>query len=1227
MTEGTSQYRPKFEDDIKSAVVGERNFIFNYFYYSQDIKSVESKATTVDDQLPCPYRGLFHFGPNDAEVFFGREIFIEELYSATQTRNFIPVLGASGSGKSSVVLAGLVPKLQQEGHWKFTHFRPGSDPFHALALALVPLYTPELDNTDQIAQARKLAGYLKDNTIPLSDVFAKIQQNCLNHRVLLIADQFEELYTLCNEEIQRKFLDCLLTCLGNSTYPSSLATVLVTTMRADFLGNALAYPEFADQLREADVKIRSMNSQELRSVIEKPVERLGVTFEAGLVERILNDVEEQPGNLPLLEFALTELWNKRTGKQLTHQVYENIGEVEGALARHADDKYGNLTDEDKEKVRRIFIQLVRPGEGTEDTRRVALKEELGEQSWSLVTQLADARLVVTSRNGSDQETVEVVHEALIRNWDELQAWMNTDRVFRAWQERLRAAKKQWEAKNKDPGSLWRGAALAEAAEKLSERPEDLIYESEFIQQSIQEQKRENQETEARRRRNIRTAWGITVGSLVAVAIITGFFLRGRYQQKQAELNQADSLARYSLSLLDKGKEFEASIEAIRAGKILQKHKDYEPELMRALIANIYESRELYRLQGYSEISFSPDGKVFATIGEDDTIKLWDMETVQEIRTLQVHRSEVTPDGSMSFSPDGKILAATYFHDNTGQTVKLWDVETGQEIRTLQVHYDDYSPLSLSFSSNSNILVTAGGYNLIKLWDVETGQEIRTLQKDDDFFTYNVSLSPDGKTLATSREDKTIKLWDIETGQEIRTLQGHDDSVLSVSFSPDGKTLASGSGDETIKLWNIETGQEIRTLHGHNGWVWSVSFSPDGKTFATGSKDKTVKLWDVETSQEIRTLQGHDNSILSVSFSPDGSILASQSSDDTIKLWKMETSNKDYYEGVFVVSFSPDGKTFAVGGWDNTIELWDAETGQRLRRLQRQETEPKFRNNLIYKDLLINSVSFSPDGNILATGSSDKTIKLWDIETGQEIRTLRGHNQEVNSVSFNPDGNVLATGSGDKTIKLWDVEMGQEIRTLQGQGFGFVYSVSFSPDGNILATGSSDKTIKLWDVETGQEIRTLGQGWVNNVSFSPNGNILAASGNDNTIKLWDVEMGQEIRTLQGHNESVNSISFSPDGNILATGSRDQTIKLWDVETGQEISTLQGHNASVTSVSFNPDGNILVTASKSSNKPLILWNLDLDSLMERSCDRVRNYLQHNPKVTEEDRSLCDGIGTEK
>lgn len=540
--------------------------ITNYYYREEARIAPADSADVADDKLPCPYRGLFHFGPGDAEYFFGRKSFIKTLFQATQTRNFIPLLGASGSGKSSVVFAGLVPKLQQEGHWQFTHFRPGSDPFHALALALVPLYTTNLNETERLAQARQLANYLRDGDIPLADVFAQIKHNYPSERVLVIADQFEELYTLCPDEtIRRNFLDKLTT----SPF-ERVGMVLVLTMRADFLGNALSYRPFADVLQNTDLKLGPMNREELTEVIEKPAQKLGVTLEAGLVKRILDDVESEPGNLPLLEFALTELWQRRQGKELTHLAYTEIGQVQGALARHANEEYDKLSEAQRKEVRRIFIQLVRPGEGTEDTRRLATKAELGAVNWALVKQLADARLVVTSRSEEAQvETVEVVHEALIRNWGELRGWMDTDRVFRAWQERLRAGMYQWQQIENgdvtgwDESRLLRGTALAEAEEKLKQRPEDLSEgELFYIQVSVKLRDKEQRRRERVRRQTV-YVYVLAGGSILILAL--GILIQWQNAEKRKEINNLERQLEYEIESAKE--QVESAKEQARTSKI------------------------------------------------------------------------------------------------------------------------------------------------------------------------------------------------------------------------------------------------------------------------------------------------------------------------------------------------------------------------------------------------------------------------------------------------------------------------------------------------------------------------------------------------------------------------------------------------------------------------------------------------------------------------------------
>jgi WD40 repeat protein len=1194
-------------------------------YYGQ-----EEPQTLIDDadksaeagSLPCPYRGLSNFELKDAEYFFGRKRFVEELVHATQTRKFIPLLGASGSGKSSVVLAGLVPKLQQAGDWQFTYFRPNADPFYALAEALVPLYRSELDSTDNITQAGKLSEDLKNGTTTLARVFSSIQRKHPNHRVLLIADQFEQLYTLCDDEtIRHDFLDKLLTDIFSPTDKTPFAPVLVATMRADFFPTAILYPPFADVLQNANLILKSMNRSELTEIIETPSQMLGVTFEAGLVNRILDDVDKEPGILPLLEFALTELWKRRSNNQLTHAAYGEIGEVQGALDLRATQEYEKFSKVDQERVRRIFIQLVRPGEGAEDTRRVAMKGELGAESWSLVKQFADARLVVTSRNASGQETVEVVHEALIRNWGELRGWMEVDRVFRAWQERLRGAMLQWQETNQDEGSLLRGAALAEAEEQLRKRPEELVYESDFIEQSLQGQERIHQTEAAHRKREIWIARGIAGGSLMTTVVINMFGWVIWQQIRQAELNLVEGFSYSALSLIAQGKDLDAFIPAIRAGRILQNQQASNPSVLYALQEVLNHRSEHNRIKVHDIslwiMSLSPDVKNLATTdSEGKAIKLLNLDTGKEIYTLQGHKSLVN---SITFSPDGKTLAT----GSEDKTIKLWDLDTGREIRTLQGHYGHV--LSVKFNPDGKTLATGSEDKTIKLWNLDTGEEIRTLQGHKSRIR-SIIFSPDGKTLATSSEDKTIKHWNLDTGKEISTLQGYKSHVRSITLSPDGKTLATSSEDKTIRLLNLDTGKEIHTLQGQHGHVLGVKFSPDGKTLIIGSSEK-IKFWNVATGKEIHTLKTGERFFTSVSFSLDGKTLATRTNNE-IMIWNLgiekEIRSLQLPEESFRNAIlSPDGKTLVTvsGDKNNIIKYWDLATGKEIRTLHVPQES-------------FHPVEFSPDGKTLSIVDKDGKIKLWNLDASREIRVLQGHQRLVLNIEFSSDGKTITAVVCEascihKQIKLWNLETGMEIPTMMPQK-SFRGAI-FSPDGKTLVTVSGNKNniIKYWSLVTGKEIPTLKvpKESVHVLRFSPDGKILAASNDDyKTIKLWNLDTGKEIRTLKVPKESVHVLRFSPDGKILAASNDDKTIKLWNLDTGKEIRTFQGHKKSVYIVIFSPDGKTLVTGSRDE---IIFWNRetgwDLDALIGRSCDWVSLYILNNPEVSESDKHLCDGIGT--
>ncbi|MGB3189184.1 MAG: CHAT domain-containing protein [Limnoraphis sp.] len=1165
--------------------------------------------TAFEDVIPPnPYQGLAAFGEEDADYFFGRENFVDKLVEATNQQPLVGVIGPSGSGKSSVVFAGLIPKLKKEGNWLIEIFKPGKDPFLPLAFGLVRQLEPEAGETHKMREAMGLASDFQQGRITVQQVIDQILERNPGKRLLLVADQFEELYTLCQvKEEQKRFADELL-----ATIPQENIR-LVFTLRADFYGYVLSYRPFRDALETYTPKLlSSMKREELQQAIELPAQKLDVQLEDQLTQRILDDVGQEPGNLPLLEFALTRLWEKQKHRTLTHSAYNEIGGVKKAIANHAEQVYQQLNETEKQQAQRIFLQLIRPGEGTEDTRRVATREEVGEENWNLVSYLAghQARLVVTGRQETE-DTVEVVHEALIREWLTLRGWMNANREFRTWQERLKVALGEWKKNNHDAGNLLRGAPLSVAEEWLQKRADEMTQEErDFIQASLKDQ---NRQKRIRQLAVLSLAGGFVLTLGFAGVAGLGFW--------RASINQINSLAQNSDALLLISLDDSKSIDGSKAVKtslkaVMEMQRtplvdvDSKTQVELSLLNTVSNVAAPNTLSGHAKkiqgVSFSPDGKLLATSSADSTVKLWDTTTGKEIKTLRGHTDLVY---SVSFSPNGEWLA-TGSRDNT---VKLWDVSTGKVIKTLTEHTNEV--YTISFSPDGKLLASGSVDKTVKLWNITTGKA-KTLPGHTGLVVA-VGFSPDSKLLASGSGDNTIKLWDTSTGELIKTLegsQGHKDLVWSVSFSPNGQLLASCSHDKTVKLWNITTGQVLQTFNKHTKPVYNVSFSHNGQLLASGSGDKTVKLWNITTGQEIKTLRGHTDLVYGISFSPNDQLLASGSYDQTAKLWDISTGKAiktltGHTNEVYSVSFSPDKKLLASGSADKTVKLWDTNTGQEIKTLYG------------HKDNVLD-LSFSPDSRILASASADRTVQLWDTTTGKEIKTLTGHIDTVWGVSFSPDDKLLASGSADDTVKLWDTSTGKEIKTLTGHT-NWVRAVSFSPDGKLLATGSADDTVKLWDTTTGKVINTLNKhkDEVLEVSFSRDGKLLASASRDKTVKLWDTSTGKEINTLNGHADWVFSISFSPNGKWLVTGSRDNTVKLWDTSTGKEIKTLTGHSNWVNGVSFSPDGQQLATAS--SDKTVKLWRFDFDYLVQEGCKYIENYLKPNPEdleAQEIQRELC-------
>ena len=578
------------------------------------------------------------------------------------------------------------------------------------------------------------------------------------------------------------------------------------------------------------------------------------------------------------------------------------------------------------------------------------------------------------------------------------------------------------------------------------------------------------------------------------------------------------------------------------------------------------------------VAYSPDGRLIASAGADQVVKVWDTATGREVRTLKGHTK---PVDRVSFSPDGRTLASASW-DNT---IKLWNVATGLEVRTLRGH--KFNIRGLAFSPDGGTLASCSEDGSLKLWDTATGRETGPAFKVESGHT-RLAFSPDGRTIVTGSYERVPRLWDVATGREVRTLSGHVQPVLDVAFSPDGKRVATASIDRTVRLWDTGTGRQILILRGHANAIYGVAFSPDGRRLASASWDHTVKLWDIATGEEIHTFRGHTNVVSSVAFSPDGRTLASTSWDQTVKLWDASTNAealalRGHTGLVNEVAISPDGHTIASTSQDLTVRLWDAATGRERLTLRGHTID-------------VGSVAFSPDGRTLASASSstfvpnvEKIVRLWDVATGRERRALEGHSSPVSMLAFSPDGRTLASTSGSKddSLRVWDVATGRQAWTPHGPN-GFTRILAFSPDGHTLVTGSSSKSVQLWDTATGREVRSFTVSKEENscsgLSFSPDGRALAVAvidggsiGGDHAINLCDPATGEVKMILRGHPARVFSPRFSPDGRRLAAAHQFGTVCVWDLSTGRMVLSLRTSAYSGRSPRFSPDGRKLVTGS--------------------------------------------------
>jgi WD40 repeat protein/DNA-binding SARP family transcriptional activator len=1129
-----------------------------------------------DRAVVCPYKGLARFEPSDAEFFCGRERLAAELVARLVGAGLLGVVGPSGSGKSSLLRAGLLPALREgvlpgSQRWRQVLMRPGEHPMRELA---------------------RLLDVGDDGPGMLLRVAAQCTR--ADGRLLLVVDQFEEVFTACQDPTERaSFLDELLAAAG-----AEQGAVVVVGLRADYYGRCAEHAGLAAQLGASQVLVGPMRPGELRRAIELPAERAGLRVEPALTQAMVADVAGEPGGLPLLSTALLEGWERRQGRTLTLVGYYERGGVHGAVARLAERAWLTLGPQEQAAARRILLRLAGPGEGAAVTRRRVALAELEpkrDQHTARALQVLTARRLLTA----SEATVEVAHEALLREWPRLRGWLEDDVQGRALHRHVIGAAQEWEAAGRDPGELYRGARLTGALDWARDHHADLNeVERDFLDASRAAAEREvadarrRAEHEARSSRRLRMLL-VGLAGVLALALAAGTLAtvqRGRAQDA-ARIADARRLGAQALVEGDLDRSLLLAAEAVRL--------DDSVDTRGALLTSLLRSPEAVRvLRGggnrLQELAVSPDGRTLAAVDNMGFVYLWDTRTGRRVggpfgpnqgnfnvpvfspdgrilatggavengglvlwdvasRTISRRLASKDDIASAAFSPNGSILAAGTVHGS----LLFWKAATGEQLGpVLHSHHppeQGQGPgVSLAFAHRSATLYTSAQDGKTIVWDVAHRRPVRTLPIGG-----NLAVSPNGKTLALGQQDGSISLADAATGQRLKVLTGHTAAVARLAFSPDGATLASVSDDRTAIVWDVATREARETLHGHAGWVHGVAFSPDGRTLYTSSLDDSVIAWDLTRTRGLaRQLTGAAGHVTGVAFSPrDRNLLALVRDDGPATLW--DTARRAQVgelpvSGGFVntVAFSPNGGLLAAENHtDGNVVLFDVATRTRVG----QPLHPPYHGPFVprYSSRDVNAMAFSPDGKLLATAGNDGAMVLWDLATHAPIgRPLRPHpGFTVNAVAFSPDGRMLASGIDDGTVLLTRVPDGTMMHKLTVTEGPSTTALAFSPDGTTLATGAVNGKVRLWDPRTGAARRTwvAQAGFVLSTVYSPDGTVLATSGTDGTAALWDVRSAKQIGTpLNGPSQRWGMAVFDATGHTLATALQDGTVLLWNVD---------------------------------------------------------------------------------
>ena len=1209
---------------------------------AEEVLAVLREAAAPEDPAPGPYLGLVPFEERDARLFYGREeladLLVRRLAERLDGAGILLVAGESGSGKSSLLRAGLMPRLAAGALgpgsevWPRRVIRPAGSPLRELAMVLA-----ELAGADPVSVYRSLSA--APGEAPM--LAGQAVRTATGHgagpgpdgsagagagappRLVLVVDQFEEVFTAGEggdvDAVEREaFVTALHAAATIRAGPRRVpAALVVAVVRADYLGRLIAYPPLKAALDAGPFTVGPMSEAELRLAVTGPAAEAGLAVEPAVVEAVIAELRDEAGGglgsgvLPLMSQAMAATWERREGNELTLRGYRRAGGVADAVNRGAQAAYDTLTGSQKDAARLVFTQLTVITADGRFARRRCRRADLSSRGTQLAADI-DAVIGVFSARRLlvlGEDSVEIAHDALLQAWKQLRDWLGDDQFDRALYGQVVTDAATWDSNGRDSAYLYRPGRLATidaAAARWQGTPARYPRLPATSEAFLGAAHHAAGRATRRRRSVIAGLLALTAIAVSAAGIAVHAAADASRQAANAARQHAIALSRQLAAeslAADPASPLTARRLAVAAWRISP--TDQAGSVLARLLMEQQQEGILPgdpSNGGVSAVAFSPDGHLLAAAYGDGYVRLWNPVTGQAAGApLPADTGPAGGVNGLAFSPDGKLLATA----GGDGYVRLWNPATGQAVGAPLPA--DTGPVGgvngVAFSPDGKLLATAGVDNTVRLWNPATQRAVgapllASTNPRGGGGVYGVAFSPDGTLLAAADGDGYVRVWNPVTGQAVGALflAVANKGVLGVAFSPDG-TLATADGDGTVRLWNPATGQAVGAPLPAvtNGSVTEVAFSPDGKLLATADTAGYVRLWDPVTRQAVGAPlpAATTGGVNGVAFSPDGTLLASAGGDGTVRLWNPATRQAPRAPlppvtgGVNGVAFSPDGKLLAGAGGDGTVGLWDPVTGQAAGAPLPAETGPQSH---------VNEVAFSPDGKLLASADGDGTIRLWNPATGQASGGFSGRN----AVAFSPDRKLLAAAETDGTVRTWDLATRQPVGDpLPADPRGSVNGLAFSPDGKLLAAAYGDGSVRLWDPVTRQPVGAPlpadPGGGVNGLAFSPDGKLLASADADGTLRTWNPATGQPVgaplRAEAGG--SVNGVAFSPDGKLLASAGGDGTVRLWDPATGQPVGAPlpagTGSGGRVSGAAFSPDGKLL--ASADADGTLRTWQMPL------------------------------------